>query len=317
MFHLNNSQERQFSKEFEASDRTFRATELEQEKYYMFSVTAKTRLGWGKTAYALVLTTNNRERPQPPSLPQVSRSQVQSRQITFSWTPGPDGYAPLRYYTVQQSENSGPFQTIPERLDPSLTSHTVSDLKPFTFYQFRIQATNDIGPSAWSAESAQVQTLPAAPSRGVTGLKVVPITTSSVQVHWDMIDASHWSGDHETGGYRVVYQPVSDFPTALQATPKQEVFGINETKMILSDLMEDRNYEIVVLPFNSEGEGPPSPPVTVYVGEAVPTGEPQKVEAKPISSTEVHLKWKPPQANMQNGKLLGYKVRFSGHQFFF
>ncbi|XP_012274978.1 protein sidekick isoform X2 [Orussus abietinus] len=308
MFHLNSSQDHQFSKEFPASDRTFRATGLEPEMYYMFSVTAQTRLGWGKTAYALVLTTNNRERPQPPSVPQVSRSQVQSRQITFSWTPGRDGFAPLRYYTVQQSENSGPFQTIPERVDPSVTSYTANNLKPFTFYQFRIQATNDIGPSAWSLESVQVQTLPAAPSRAVTGLKVVPITTSSVEVHWNMIDEMYWSGDHETGGYRVVYQPVSDFPTALQATPKEEILGIKQTKMVLGDLTEDRNYEIVVVPFNSEGDGPPSPPVTVYVGEAVPTGEPQHVKAEPISSTEVHVKWKPPQPNMQNGDLLGYKI---------
>ncbi|KZC09696.1 Protein sidekick [Dufourea novaeangliae] len=308
MFHLNNSQDHQFSKEFPASDRTFRATGLESEKYYMFSVTAQTRLGWGKTAYALVFTTNNRERPQAPSMPQVSRSQVQSRQITFTWTPGRDGFAPLRYYTVQQSENSGPFQTIPERVEPTLTSYTANDLKPFTFYQFRIQATNDIGPSTWSTESVQVQTLPAAPSRGVTGLKVVPITTSSIEVHWNAIDEVYWSGDHETGGYRVIYQPVSDFPTALQDTPKEEILGIKATKIVLSDLTEDRYYEVVVLPFNSEGEGPSSPPVTVYVGEAVPTGEPQHLKAEPISSTEVQLRWKPPQANMQNGDLLGYKI---------
>lgn len=50
--------------------------------------------------------------------------------------------------------------------------------------------------------------------------------------------------------------------------------------------------------------------MTVYVGEAVPTGEPQYLKAEPISSTEVHLRWKPPQANMQNGDLLGYKVKF-------
>ncbi|KAL6258445.1 hypothetical protein P5V15_010401 [Pogonomyrmex californicus] len=75
----------------------YRATGLEPEMYYMFSVTAQTRLGWGKTAYALVFTTNNRERPQAPSVPQVSKSQIQSRQITFSWTPGRDGFAPLRY----------------------------------------------------------------------------------------------------------------------------------------------------------------------------------------------------------------------------
>ncbi|XP_011308943.1 protein sidekick isoform X2 [Fopius arisanus] len=308
MFHLNNSQERIFSKEFPASDRTFQAHDLEAERYYMFSVAAQTRLGWGKTASGLVLTTNNRERPQPPSMPQVSRSQVQSRQITFSWTPGPDGFAPLRYYTVQKSENSGPFQIIPERVDPTLTSYTANNLKPFTYYQFRIQGTNDIGPSSWSGESIQVQTLPAAPARGVTGLRVVPITTTSVEVHWEVIEEVHWSGDYETGGYRVVYQPVSDFPTALEATPKQEILGIRQGKMVLSDLMEDRNYEIVVLPFNSEGDGPASPPVTVYVGEAVPTGEPQGVRALPISGTEVTLQWRPPLANMQNGDLLGYKI---------
>ncbi|XP_066595112.1 protein sidekick isoform X2 [Prorops nasuta] len=308
MFHLNSSQDHKFSQDFEAPARTFSATGLEPEKYYMFSATAKTKLGWGKTAYALVFTTNNRERPQPPSMPQVSKSQVQSRQITFSWTPGRDGFAPLRYYTVQQSENAGPFQTIPERVDPSLTSYTANNLKPFTLYQFRIQATNDIGPSEWSTESIEVKTLPAAPSRGVTGLKVVPITTTSIEVHWNVIDEIYWSGDHQTGGYRVVYQTLSDFPTALQATPKEEIHGIKEAKMVLSDLTEDKNYEIVVVPFNSEGEGPPSTPVTVYVGEAVPTGEPQRVKAEPISSTEVLLKWKPPLANMQNGDLLGYKI---------
>ncbi|XP_048507644.1 protein sidekick isoform X3 [Athalia rosae] len=308
MFHLNSSQDHQFSKEFPAADRTFRATGLQPEQYYMFSVTAQTRFGWGKTAYALVLTTNNRERPQPPSAPQVSRSQVQSRQITFSWTPGRDGFAPLRYYTVQKAENSGAYQIIPERVDPSVNSYTANNLKPFTNYQFRIQATNDIGPSTWSTESIQVQTLPAAPSRAVVGLKVVPITTSSVEVHWEPIEEIYWSGDHGTGGYRVVYQPVSDFPTALEATPKKEILGIEHDMIVLSDLMEDKNYEIVVVPFNSEGEGPPSPPVTVYVGEAVPTGEPLQLEAKAVSSVEVHLSWKPPQLSMQNGDLLGYKI---------
>lgn len=73
-----------------------RASELEAEQYYMFLVTAQTRLGWGKTAQALVYTTNNRDHPQPPSIPQISRSQIQATQITFSWTPGRDGYAPLR-----------------------------------------------------------------------------------------------------------------------------------------------------------------------------------------------------------------------------
>lgn len=145
-----------------------RATQLEQEHYYLFSVTARTIFGYGKTAKAIVLTTNNREPPQPPSTPQISRSQIQSKQITFSWTPGRDGFAPLRYYIVQKSENGGPWQTLPERIDPQLTSYTVSDLKPFTTYKFRIQATNDIGPSGFSHESTDVRTYPAGKRKDLT-----------------------------------------------------------------------------------------------------------------------------------------------------
>lgn len=297
-----------FTREFPPSDRTFRATQLLAERYYIFSVTAQTRLGWGKTASALVYTTNNREISQAPSQPQVSRSQVQAHQITFSWTPGPDGFAPLRYYTVQSRENGGPWLSIPERVDPLSTSYTATRLKPFTLYQFRIQATNDLGPSPFSKESAEIRTLPAAPSDAVKSLKVIPITTTSVRVEWNPLDRSAWNGDEETGGYRVLFQPISDFPATLQATPKEEVNGIDKSTLELTDLTQDKNYEIIVLPFNSQGEGPPTKPVAVYVGEAVPTGEPRALEAVAISSTEVRLKWKPPKQSMQNGKLLGYKI---------
>uniref|UniRef100_A0A182PUC6 Protein sidekick n=1 Tax=Anopheles epiroticus TaxID=199890 RepID=A0A182PUC6_9DIPT len=305
---LNGSLNLNFTQEFPPSDRTFRATQLLAEKYYLFSVTAQTRLGWGKTAAALVYTTNNRQLPQAPSAPQISRSQVQSEQITFSWTPGRDGFAPLRYYSVQFRENEGSWIPIPERVDPTFTSYTATRLKPHNHYQFRIQATNDLGPSRYSRESVQIQTLPAAPSEVITGLKVVPITTTSVRVQWVALRSSAWNGDSQTGGYRILYQLLSDFPSTLQSTPKIDVFGVNQVSAILDDLTQDRNYEIILQPFNSQGSGPPSPPVAVYVGEAVPIGEPLNIEAKAISSTEVYLSWSPPQQNTQNGELLGYKI---------
>uniref|UniRef100_A0A182MZU5 Protein sidekick n=1 Tax=Anopheles dirus TaxID=7168 RepID=A0A182MZU5_9DIPT len=306
---LNGSHSLNFTQEFPPSDRTFRATQLLAERYYLFSVTAQTRLGWGKTAAALVYTTNNRQIPQPPSAPQISRSQVQSEQITFSWTPGRDGFAPLRYYTVQLRENEGASWTlIPERVDPAVTSYTASGLKPHTHYQFRIQATNDLGPSSYSRESVQIRTLPAAPSEPIAGLKVVPITTTSVRVQWVALRTAAWNGDAETGGYRILYQPLSDFPSTLQSTPKMDVLGVREVSAVLADLAQDRNYEIILQPFNSQGSGPPSAPVAVYVGEAVPIGEPLNIHGAAVSSTEVRLRWNPPQQNTQNGELLGYKI---------
>lgn len=58
------------------------------------------------------------------------------------------------------------------------------------------------------------------------GLKVVPITTTSVRVQWDTIAEPYWSGDHQTGGYKIMFQPVSHYPTALQATPAMQVPGM-------------------------------------------------------------------------------------------
>lgn len=45
-----------------------------------------------------------------------------------------------RYYTVQyRGDSSGPWQTVNERVEPTVTSYTVHGLKPFTPYQFRLQ----------------------------------------------------------------------------------------------------------------------------------------------------------------------------------
>jgi len=215
----------------------------------------------------------------------------------------------LRYYTIQLRENEGNWLTLPERIDPNLNSYTAENLKPFTLYQFRIRASNDLGPSSYSKESIDVRTLPAAPAFPVTGLKVIPITTTSVRVEWAPLGKHLWNGDSD-GGYRITYQPIDDFGSKiLRDIPKFDVMGIDQSMAILRDLSQDQNYEIVVYPFNSQGMGPASsPPIAVYVGEAVPTGEPQSFEGAAVSSTEVRLKWKALNHSSQNGDLLGYKI---------
>ncbi|XP_037093767.1 protein sidekick-like [Pollicipes pollicipes] len=212
--------------ELAPEDRTYKATGLQPEQSYMFLISARTRLGWGQVARALVYTTSNREAPQPPSAPQVSQSQVLSDRITFSWTPGRDGFAPLRYYTVQTEEEGGSWQTHPLRVDPMVTAYTVLNLKPFTTYRFRIQATNDKGPSGWSDPSDSVKTHPAAPRAAVTDVKVIPITTTSVRVEWRPVAPSAWSGDAVTGGYRVEYRPLTDFPSPMLGALESSVMDV-------------------------------------------------------------------------------------------
>ena len=212
----------------------------------MFTITAKTRLGWGKTAQALVFTTSDRELPQAPSTPKISESQIESDRITFNWIPGRDGFAPLRFYTIQYTENHGSWSSISERVDPHRNSFTVSKLKPFTFYKFRIQATNDIGPSAFSNETVEVRTLSAAPNKAVTHLKAVPITTNSVHVIWKSIEMTFWNGDFSSGGYKVSYQPISDLSTELQAVEYEKVLNIKVSLTILRYLKKTVNNNYIL-----------------------------------------------------------------------
>ena len=307
-YHLLNDDSVNFTREFLPTDRTYRAVGLEPMSYYLFSVTAKTALGWGYTTQGLVYTTNNREAPQPPSAPQISPSQIQDRDLTFTWTPGSDGYAPLRYYSVQYTENSGGWQTVQERVDPTLTTYTVYNLKPFTQYRFRIQATNDIGPSGWSEESNSTKTLPAAPSATVENLRVTPITRTDVRVTWEPIPVSEFNGDIDNGGYKIEYREATDFPSPLSSSPQVELKGVSVGEVVLNELIRDKNYEITVIPYNAQGLGPASRPAVVYVGEAVPTGAPRSVRAEPVSPTELRISWTPPETDSQNGDLLGYKI---------
>ena len=78
----------------------------------------------------------------------------------------------FRYYTVQYTEGKNGWQTIQEKIDYSGNSYLARNLKPFTSYKFRLQATNDIGASGWSESSEDVRTLPAAPIEPPTDIKV-------------------------------------------------------------------------------------------------------------------------------------------------
>uniref|UniRef100_T1JF76 Protein sidekick n=1 Tax=Strigamia maritima TaxID=126957 RepID=T1JF76_STRMM len=286
--------------------RTYRATDLESEKNYLFAITAQTSVGWGRTAQAIVFTTSNREKPEPPSTPQISQSQIQSDQITFTWTPGRDGYAPLRYYTVQVAVILGHWQSVPEKVDPLITAYTVKNLSPFTNYKFRIQATNDIGPSDWSSPTNYTRTLAGAPRDAPDFLNVLPVTTTAVKITWQPLETEAWSGDMSSGGYRIEYHQVSEFITG--QSPSKDIYDVSAGEVMLSDLTRDQNYEFVVVAFNNQGEGPRSKPQTAYVGEAVPTGQPVVIEAKASSATDILVVWKPPPENQLNGELMGYKL---------
>ncbi|CAG2168350.1 unnamed protein product, partial [Oppiella nova] len=226
-------------------------------------------------------------------------------QVTISWTPGRDGFAPLRYYTAQISSQGGHWWTYPTKIDPTLRVYTITNLKPFTTYQFRIKATNDIGDSGWSLESPLTRTLPAPPDKAPINVIVSPYTPTSVAVKWAEIH--DWNGDDSGAGYKVQYCIISQQGVSSNC-PSSSVRGKNVTSISIENLERDQHYEIKVIAYNSQGDGPTSKAKVVYVGEAVPTGEPLNITTTALSSSEVKVTWSAPDRNKQNGQIMGYKI---------
>ncbi|XP_069728345.1 protein sidekick-2 [Phaenicophaeus curvirostris] len=310
----------------EPSARQYTATGLQPEATYLFRIAAQTRKGWGEAAEALVVTTEKRDRPQPPGKPLAQQEEVRARSVLLSWEPGSDGLSPVRYYTVQTRElPDGEWVLHSASISHNATAFVVDRLKPFTSYKFRVKATNDIGDSEYSEESESLTTLQAAPEEAPTILSVTPHTTTSVLIRWQPPAEDKINGI--LLGFRLryrelVYDSLRGFtlrsignPSATWAelTPVYAVHNLSEvslTQYELDNLSKHRRYEIRMSVYNAVGEGPPSPPQEVFVGEAVPTGAPQNVAVQAATATQLDITWEPPPVESQNGDIQGYKIHF-------
>ncbi|XP_060883769.1 protein sidekick-2 isoform X6 [Labrus mixtus] len=308
------------------SARQYTVTSLKPESIYVFRITAQTRKGWGEAAEALVVTTEKRARPQPTSRPVVPQKDVQARHVLLSWEPGSDGLSPVRYYTVQLRELPESNWTVHSAsVNHEAASYIVSRLKPFTSYQFRVKATNDIGDSEYSEESEAITTLQDAPDEAPTILSVTPHTTTSVLLRWKPPSEEKINGI--LLGFRIRYRELlydrlrsysahaihNSASAWAELTAPYSIRNLSDSTLNqyeLDKLSKHKRYEIRMSVYNAVGEGPTSPPQEVFVGEAVPTAPPQKVAIQSATATQLDVTWDPPPVDAQNGDIQGYKVYF-------
>ncbi|KAM6951679.1 protein sidekick-2 [Aplochiton taeniatus] len=308
------------------SARQYTVPSLKAESVYVFRITAQTRKGWGEAAEALVVTTEKRARPQPTSRPSVPQQDVLARSVLLAWEPGSDGLSPVRYYTVQQRELPESNWTVHSAsVNHEASSYIVDRLKPFTSYQFRVKATNDIGDSEYSEESEAITTLQDAPDEPPSILSVTPHTTTSVLIRWQPPSEERINGI--LLGFRIRYRellydrlrsfsvrPVNSPSTSwTELTSPYSIRNLSDSSLTqyeLDNLSKHKRYEIRMSVFNAVGEGPASAPQEVFVGEAVPTAPPQSVAIQSATATQLDVTWDPPPLDTQNGDIQGYKVYF-------
>ncbi|KAG7459979.1 hypothetical protein MATL_G00216340 [Megalops atlanticus] len=325
-YRLNASDPNKFTTvEVDSNARQFTVTGLAPESAYVFRISARTQQGWGLPEQAVVITTERRERPQPPRKLTVPQEEVRSRRLLLRWVPGGDGSSPVRYFTLQTRQlPDGDWLTHSSAIGHNSTSWEVDRLKPFTSYKLRMMATNDVGDSAYSKETEPITTLQDVPDEPPVIVAVRPSTTTSVLVQWQAPKDESVNG--LLVGYRLYYRELQydNVPPESKATANSSllradmtakssfktVSSASSTEFELTQLNKYKRYEIVMTAYNIIGESPPSAPVEVFVGEAAPSVAPQNIQVNALSSTQLEVLWEAPPIETQNGNIQGYKIHY-------
>uniref|UniRef100_A0A669ERU4 Neural cell adhesion molecule L1 n=1 Tax=Oreochromis niloticus TaxID=8128 RepID=A0A669ERU4_ORENI len=236
------------------------------------------------------------DRPNPPT--NLELSDPYERTVRLSWVPGDSNHSPITGFLVQYDDDDwlpGKWRNLSTY--PGNLNSVILHLIPFTYYEFRVIAINEIGASRPSRPSKRFQT--SAPDIIPKNLKGVGTWRNNMEISWEPLTYREWNGPHLK--YLVWWRRRDSREEWKNATTKW-------LKYYIYDADTFTPYEIKVQAVNDFGLGPESPVVIGYSGEGRPTTAPLNLRVSDIESTQVTLHWDPVTSDTIMGELKEYKV---------
>ncbi|XP_062251215.1 protein tyrosine phosphatase receptor type Fa [Platichthys flesus] len=214
--------------------------------------------------------------PKPPASLIVTESTATS--VTLTWDTGnPES---VSYYVIQYrpklSENG--FQEVD---GVATTRYSIGGLSPFSEYEFRIMAVNNVGRGPPSG-IVDTRTSEQAPSSPPLHVQARMLSSSTMLVQW--IPPEEPNG--QIRGYRVYYS--ATYNTPLSAWQKHNTDNSHLTT--ITGLATDITYNLRVLGFTSVGDGPPSDVLQIKTQQGVPA-QPTGFEAEAELDSRIMLLW--------------------------
>ncbi|XP_056246893.1 receptor-type tyrosine-protein phosphatase F isoform X10 [Seriola aureovittata] len=214
--------------------------------------------------------------PKPPTSLIVTETTATS--VTLTWDSG--NPEPVSYYMIQykaKSSDNG-FQEVE---GVATTRYSIGGLSPYSEYEFRVMAVNNIGRGPPS-EAVETRTGEQAPSSPPLHVQARMLSASTMLVQWEPPEEPNG----QIRGYRVYYS--SDLTAPLSAWQKHNTDDSSLTT--ISGLTPDITYSLRVLGFTSVGDGPPSDILQVKTQQGVPA-QPSSFEAEAELDTRIMLTW--------------------------
>uniref|UniRef100_UPI00398E68BA receptor-type tyrosine-protein phosphatase delta-like isoform X8 n=1 Tax=Pristiophorus japonicus TaxID=55135 RepID=UPI00398E68BA len=216
--------------------------------------------------------------PKPPGTPVVTETTATS--VTLTWDSG--NPEPVAHYIVQHKpkHSEGPFQEID---GVATTRYSVGGLSPYSDYEFRVIAVNNIGQGPPS-EAVETRTGEQAPSSPPRSVQARMLSTTTMLIQWEEPEEANG----QIRGYRVYYTMDSQ-----QHINNWQKHNVDDSMLTtIANLTPETTYTVRVLAFTSVGDGPHSPEIQVKTQQGVPS-QPNNFKAEPKSDTSIMLSWTP------------------------
>ncbi|XP_031733681.1 protein tyrosine phosphatase receptor type Fa isoform X13 [Anarrhichthys ocellatus] len=214
----------------------------------------------------------------PKSPTSLIVTETTATSVTLTWDSG--NPEPVSYYVIQYhaklSDNG--FQEID---GVATTRYSIGGLSPFSEYEFRVMAVNNVGRGPPSAV-VDTRTSEQAPSSPPLHIQARMLSSSTMLVQWKPPEEPNG----QIRGYRVYYS--SDHDAPLSAWQKHNTDDSQLTT--ISGLTADITYSLRVLGFTSVGDGPPSDVLQIKTQQGVPA-QPSGFEAEAELDSRIMLSW--------------------------
>ncbi|RXM98470.1 Receptor-type tyrosine-protein phosphatase delta [Acipenser ruthenus] len=236
--------------------------------------------------------------PKPPGTPVVTESTATS--ITLTWDSG--NPEPVSYYIIQHRSKSE--ETYKEIDGVATTRYSVGGLSPYSEYEFRVVAVNNIGRGPPS-EPVETRTAEQAPSTAPRQVMARMLSSTTILVQWEEPEEANG----QIQGYRVYYTMEPS-----QHVNNWQKHNVGDTHITtISGLTPQKTYHVKVLAFTSVGDGPLSNDIQVITKTGVPA-QPTNFKAEAKSETSILLSWVPPKGDSIIGYELVYKKGEQGEE---
>ncbi|XP_055795194.1 receptor-type tyrosine-protein phosphatase S-like isoform X29 [Salvelinus fontinalis] len=233
--------------------------------------------------------------PKPPGIPVVTERTATS--ITLTWDSG--NPEPVSYYIIQHKSKFSE-DTYKEIDGVATTRYSVGGLSPYSDYEFRVLAVNNIGRGPPS-EDIEAKTAEQAPSTAPRQVRGRMLSATTAIIHWDEPEEANG----QIMGYRVYY--TMDSAQQVNTWEKQIVRGSNF--LTIQGLIPNKTYYIKVLAYTSVGDGPLSADLQIIAKTGVPS-QPTDFKGEAKSETSILLSWIAPAQTGQDNQIMGYELLY-------